>query len=101
MTQMSCFNLVAMVIVSNCVVGHEISANTRRREDGPLQSEPNTDQRNTFKDRFGGGDKIVFDRGEFYDRTTVPSMTINSNLAKTNVTSHQYSGKANGEYEFR
>ncbi|XP_055318519.1 uncharacterized protein LOC129576822 [Sitodiplosis mosellana] len=118
---------IAIILISNCVVVcHEKSANVNRvrrlTDNGPLmqlqqqqqqhhqQQQINTDQRhvNTFKDRLRNSDKIVFDRGDVYeaiknDRTTTvasSSMTISNNLPKTNETNHQYSGKANGEYEF-
>lgn len=121
---------IAIILISNCVVVcHEISANVNRvrrlTDDGPslqLQhrqyhryqkstsdQQINTDQRNvnTFKDRFNT-DQIVFDRGDLYDKinaadqtTAASSMTISNNLPKSNETNHQYSGKANGEYEFR
>lgn len=130
MNQISCFNfsgfvIIVIILISNCVVCHEKSANrrmSRLTDDGSVQLqqhhlyhyqkqsiEPNTDQRNVniVKDRFTNSDKIIFDRGDLYGMinnertTTVPSMTISNNIPKTNETNHQYSGKANGEYEFR
>lgn len=134
MNQMSLFNfagavtIIVIILISNCVVCHEESANVNRRmsrltDDGSTtvqlqqhqhyhhHAEPNTDQRNvnTVKDqqRYTNNDKIIFDRGDLYSMinnirtTTVSSMTIGNNLPKSNETNHQYSGKANGEYEFR
>lgn len=120
---------IAIILVANCVVGHEKSANVNRMkrltDNGSMQlqqqqhpksatdlnSMPKTAQ--TLKDRHhnnNDNDKIVFDRGDLYgtvntqrapSSATVTSMTISSNLTKSNETNHQYSGKANGEYEFR
>lgn len=126
--QISGFHIVyvaiAIILISNCVDGHEKSANVNRmkrltdiasmqlqqqQHQQKSTSEPNTDQRNsnTLKERFNN-DKIVFDRGDLYEtiyteRTTPATapMTISSNLPKSNETNHQYSGKANGEYDFR
>lgn len=119
MQQNLCVNLIGVAIViifiSNCVVCHEKSANVNRKkrltDNGPpmqlqqnhqklFASESNTDQ--TFNDR----DRIVFDHDDLYDKinadhTTVSSMTISNNLPKSNETYHKYSGKPNGEYEFR
>ncbi|XP_031622426.1 uncharacterized protein LOC116340213 [Contarinia nasturtii] len=111
---------IAITLLSNCVVCHETSANVNRMwrmtDHGPLvqlqryqkpsssYTEINTDQRNTFKDRFNN-DKIVFDHGDLYDkmdneRTTVSSPIINNNPPNNNETYHQYSDKGNGEYVF-
>lgn len=134
MNQVSCIPLASVAIVgiiiillSNCVVCHEKSANVNRKrrltddndamqleqrqqqQQQKTSVEPNTDQRyndnNMFKDRFNS-DKIVFDRRPTTttttERTPTASMTINNNNPmKSNETNHQYSGTANGEYEFR
>lgn len=135
MNQVSCIPLAGVAIVaiiiillSNCVVCHEKSANVYRKRrltnDDTMQLEqrqqqqqqktsvePNTDQRyndnNMFKDRLNS-DKIVFDRRPTTtittttERTPTASMTINNNNPmKSNETNHQYSGTANGEYQFR
>lgn len=64
------------------------------------------------KDRYKN-DKIIFEQDDMYNSKTTertldaplfsPSLlAIRSNpLKSTNETNHQYSGKANGEYEFR
>lgn len=111
---------IAIILISNCVVCHEnFNRMWRMTDGGPLVqlqqykkpsstfSELNADQRNvnTFKDRYNN-DKIVFDRGDLHDkmttvRTTVSSPILSNSPPKANETSHQYSGKANGEYLFR
>lgn len=106
---------VAIVLISNCVVCHEKSTNNYRKrrftDDDVVQLQQKssiepfvTDQRhlNMFKDRFNN-DKIVFDRHPTTtERVPTASMSISNNTPqKSNETNHQYSGTANGEYEFR
>lgn len=113
-----------LILISNCAVGHEKRANVNRirrlANDDSLQlqqqqhqlhqksaSESNVNQRNvnSVKDRYNN-DKIIFDRGDIYEaknteRTPMPSMATTHNLLKSNETTNQYIGKANGEYQFR
>lgn len=112
-----------------CAFGHEYRSATadrikRSTDDESLQpqqqhkksaSEPNVDATNTHantpKDRYRN-DKIIFEHDDMYnskstertllDSPLFPSLeAIRSNPLKSNETNHQYSGKANGEYEFR
>lgn len=108
--------VVAIVLISNYVVCHEKSTNDYRKkrftDDDVVQLQQQkssiepiiTDQRhlNMFKDRFNS-DKIVFDRHPTTtERLPTASMSISNNTPqKSNETNHQYSGTANGEYEFR
>lgn len=119
---------ITIVLASTCVDGHEKSANfyvnrmKRLTDNGSLQlqqwphSNTNTDINSNPKNVLtlnhystnnnnNNNDKIVFDRVDYYGMTNTQSpitpMTISRDLSKFNETNHQYTGKANGEYEFR
>lgn len=100
-----------------CALGHEIKSAsdhrlTRSMDDESLKSQQPMQQQ--YRKKSGSeskNDNIVFEPDDVYSTKSTertlhsplfpPLLAIRSNPHKSNETNHQYSGKANGEYEFR
>lgn len=118
---------IAIILVSKCIDGHEKSANLyvnrmeqltdnksvqlqqsqHSKSETYINSNPkNVQTSNHYSTYYNNNNhKIVFDRRDVHGtvnlQAPVTRMTISEGFVKFNETEHRYTGKANGEYEFR
>lgn len=117
MNRISSFHIaIAALFISQFgVFGHEIKSASasvhrlhRSMDDESLSLQQSHHKKSTSDAK---NDNIVFEHDDVYSTKSTeriedaplfpPSLGIRSNALKANETNHQYSGKANGEYEFR
>lgn len=111
MKRISSFYVVAIAILFSsqfCTFGHEIKSASAQRLSRLMNDEQQSQKKSNSESK---NDNIVFEPENMYTTKTTertlnaplfpPLLAIRSNPHKSNETNHQYSGKANGEYEFR